>query len=420
MSSRTKASIGPATAVAAVLIATAPLAGSPARAVAIPADPDLRGLAVAGAQTYYGCVSRATGVLRIIEHGGKCPKKGNYRISWQAVGPTGAAGAAGRQGVTGPKGVAGLMGPTGLPGATGATGPDGDTGPNGAAGAPGAVGVTGAAGEPGSRGATGPTGRSPDGVAGAQGAVGAQGAKGSKGATGPSPRGATGPTGDVGDTGPTGSDGDTGPTGPTGYTGDIGATGPTGDVGPTGARGATGPTGQEGSTGPEGETGPTGPTGSVGATGAEAVGPTGPTGPTGVGPTGPTGPTGATGGGGLSAGYSAAKATHTGTKGWVTIVLTPTVVGWKSYWATFTATVKTSNNAYLNCVIKGGGPNGSTLTGSTIHTTAGVWYPYSVSGGFYQDMGSALDVRCNTDISTTVEANRPSFTAVRLETHVGN
>jgi hypothetical protein len=62
-----------------------------------------------------GCVSKQTGVLRVIKPGKKCAK-GEKAISWNEAGPAGAAGVPGATGAAGPSGA---PGPTGAPGADG-------------------------------------------------------------------------------------------------------------------------------------------------------------------------------------------------------------------------------------------------------------------------------------------------------------
>jgi type VI secretion system Hcp family effector len=59
-----------------------------------------------GGTTYYGCVGKALGAVRVVAAGTACATT-EYPISWNSVGPTGA------------------QGPAGTPGAPGATGPAG-------------------------------------------------------------------------------------------------------------------------------------------------------------------------------------------------------------------------------------------------------------------------------------------------------
>ena len=84
-------------------------------------------------------------VTRIVGENEPC-KRGETRVTWNAVG---------------------AQGPQGDPGAAGAAGPNGATGPAGAPGPQGAAGATGAAGAAGARG--------PQGQAGLQGAQGPSG-----------------------------------------------------------------------------------------------------------------------------------------------------------------------------------------------------------------------------------------------------
>jgi type VI secretion system Hcp family effector len=113
----------------------------------------------------YGCYSKTTGAVRIIDNTKTSCASWEVLISWNqkgdpgaagakgatgAVGATGAGGATGAVGATGP---AGATGSTGDPGGTGAVGPTGGTGgagPSGPSGATGATGATGPAGDPGS------------------------------------------------------------------------------------------------------------------------------------------------------------------------------------------------------------------------------------------------------------------------------
>ena len=142
------------------------------------ADGSLGGRA-AKTKTYYACVAKSSGTLKLTTRSGTCAD-GQRKISFNArgrrglVGPVGAPGAAGpagpagAQGAAGPAGAAGMQGAKGDTGATGAAGPQGDSGAIGPAGPEGDTGATGAAGPKGDTGATGAVG--PRGAAGSSAA----------------------------------------------------------------------------------------------------------------------------------------------------------------------------------------------------------------------------------------------------------
>ena len=127
---------------------------------------------------YSGCVTKSTGVLRIVPTGNTC-KSNEYPISWNQVGPQGPAGVAGPQGEPGPAGPAGADGEDG---AVGPAGPQGPAGPAGPEGPQGPAGADGAVGPAGPQGPAGPEG--PQGPVGADGAVGPAGPQGPAGANG--------------------------------------------------------------------------------------------------------------------------------------------------------------------------------------------------------------------------------------------
>lgn len=77
--------------------------------------------AAAAATVYYGCVTNATGAIRVVTATTTC-KTTEHKIQWNQTGP---------QGPAGPKGATGPAGPTGPKGATGAKGPAGPQGPPG-------------------------------------------------------------------------------------------------------------------------------------------------------------------------------------------------------------------------------------------------------------------------------------------------
>jgi hypothetical protein len=119
-------------------------------AIAVASVPD-------GSGVIHGCVSKATGVVRVIDTAkpgtlGACITSGplaETAVSWNQTGP---------QGAPGPKGDTGARGANGQPGAPGADGAPGTPGTPGADGAPGPKGDTGATGAPGPKGDPGPAG----------------------------------------------------------------------------------------------------------------------------------------------------------------------------------------------------------------------------------------------------------------------
>ena len=86
--------------------------------------------------TIWGCYTKSTGTIRVIDSGTSC-KQGETSLQWNQKGP---AGATGPQGNAGPAGATGPQGPKGDPGATGASGPQGPKGDVGPAGATGPQG----------------------------------------------------------------------------------------------------------------------------------------------------------------------------------------------------------------------------------------------------------------------------------------
>jgi hypothetical protein len=80
--------------------------------------------------TYYACVNKSTGAVRIVSKTTVCKATEN-KIMWNQVGPVGPAGPKGATGATGaqgPQGLTGPQGPQGIQGATGAQGPQGPAG----------------------------------------------------------------------------------------------------------------------------------------------------------------------------------------------------------------------------------------------------------------------------------------------------
>ena len=193
-----------------VLVLAAAIAG---RVAAVPAQ------VTTSAKVITSCVSKVTGLARIVASPGLCIDRFENVTQWNAQGPVG------------PQGLSGLPG---APGAPGTAGPAGAAGARGPAGATGAQGPAGLAGAPGVAGPIGPAG--PSGAAGAVGAAGPQGIAGPIG-----PTGLTGAAGAVGPAGPQGVAGPIGPMGAAGATGLPGVTGPSGPTGPTGLTGPQGP-----------------------------------------------------------------------------------------------------------------------------------------------------------------------------------
>ncbi len=71
---------------------------------------------VPAATIYYGCVTTATGAIRIVTAATTC-KTTEHKIQWDQTGPQGPAGPAGPTGPQGPKGATGAQGPKGATGA---------------------------------------------------------------------------------------------------------------------------------------------------------------------------------------------------------------------------------------------------------------------------------------------------------------
>lgn len=103
---------------------------------------------------YYGCVTNATGAIRIVGKTTVC-KTTEHKIQWDQTGPVGPKGPAGP---TGPQGPAGAQGPAGPKGPAGPAGPQGPAGAQGPAGPKGPTGAQGPAGPAGPTGPQGPTG----------------------------------------------------------------------------------------------------------------------------------------------------------------------------------------------------------------------------------------------------------------------
>ena len=146
------------------------------------------------AGTYAGCVSRASGVIRMIDPSlglssrrAHCLRSEN-RIAWGSAGATGSPGVTGLQGTAGTDGAPGAAGRAGSAGSAGSAGERGATGGAGTAGDQGSSGTTGSTGAPGANGLAGSTG--PSGIPGPGGSAGT-----------------VGPPGDVGPAGGTGAAG---------------------------------------------------------------------------------------------------------------------------------------------------------------------------------------------------------------------
>ena len=196
---------------------------------------------------YSVCVSKKTGVMRIVQQKNKCAVS-EYRYYWYFSSTANQAGAKGLDGKDGSNGSNGF---NGAPGANGTKGP---------AGAAGSNGIDGAPGLPGNNGAEGPRG-----PAGADAFVSYTVVEPREGCTlggyeivfsddssvivcnGPS-----GPQGEKGNNGANGLDGAPGQQGEKGEKGDKGIPG---DNGANGANGAPGQQGAPGQTGPKGDKG---------------------------------------------------------------------------------------------------------------------------------------------------------------------
>jgi hypothetical protein len=77
--------------------------------------------------TYYACVNKSTGAVRVVSKTTVCKSTEN-KIMWNEIGPAGPAGPKGATGATGPQGPSGPQGPQGPQGPTGAQGPQGPAG----------------------------------------------------------------------------------------------------------------------------------------------------------------------------------------------------------------------------------------------------------------------------------------------------
>lgn len=131
---------------------------------------------------YFACVGEASGTMRLVSQEAAC-RNGEYKISWNQVGPKGDKGDPGPLGPTGPAGTDGAQGPQGI---QGPVGPEGPQGLKGDQGDPGPQGLQGPAGPMGPQGFVGPVGASgPQGPAGPQGPKGDKGDKGDTGPQGP-------------------------------------------------------------------------------------------------------------------------------------------------------------------------------------------------------------------------------------------
>jgi hypothetical protein len=134
------------------------------------------GARAAASVTYNGCENMATGIIRLLPSNLPAPYNTTCNtttsnpllkevpISWNQIGPQGAAGPGGPPGPAGSAGPAGPIGPAGADGAVGPPGPAGPSGPPGATGGPGPSGPVGPAGPAGPAGPTGPAGPAGGGV----------------------------------------------------------------------------------------------------------------------------------------------------------------------------------------------------------------------------------------------------------------
>lgn len=96
-------------------------------------------LAVGNNDPFYACVNKKSGSIRMVTAAKACMRSEN-KVSWNSVGPTGAAGLNGTDGAAGPQGPSGAQGPAG---AIGPQGPQGAQGPQGPTGAQGPAGPQG-------------------------------------------------------------------------------------------------------------------------------------------------------------------------------------------------------------------------------------------------------------------------------------
>ena len=92
--------------------------------------------------TFYVCIDRERGTIRVVDHPALCNTRREIAVKWNPVGTPGPAGPAGPQGVAGPSGA---PGPAGLQGVAGPQGPQGDQGAQGPPGEPGIPGTPGGA-----------------------------------------------------------------------------------------------------------------------------------------------------------------------------------------------------------------------------------------------------------------------------------
>lgn len=101
---------------------TIPTSRQPIWIIAIAAIGATLGLTTAAqATTYYACVSKKNGVMRLVPHAKKC-KRNERRISFDSQGPSGRNGAPGKNGAPGRNGANGKNGQNGLNGANGVSG----------------------------------------------------------------------------------------------------------------------------------------------------------------------------------------------------------------------------------------------------------------------------------------------------------
>jgi len=107
--------------IAALVVAGGLVAGAVPALAAVTANPPV---------TYYACVVHKTGAMKVVAKLTKCAS-GQYKISWNKLGPQGQPGTPGSPGTPGPPGPPGPPGAPGQPGTPGAPGAPGAPGPAG-------------------------------------------------------------------------------------------------------------------------------------------------------------------------------------------------------------------------------------------------------------------------------------------------
>ena len=90
--------------------------------------------------TFYVCIDRERGTIRVVDHPSLCNTRREIAVTWNPAGTPGPAGPAGPQGPAGPTGAQGPAGPQGVAGPQGPQGDQGAQGPQGEQGTPGTPG----------------------------------------------------------------------------------------------------------------------------------------------------------------------------------------------------------------------------------------------------------------------------------------